>query len=187
MERREQAIASAKQREREDKLEMRREHRQAQKEQLAHKIMLNKGIDGELDADIEESGSEEETGKGKKEEEEEEEVLHGDSAVTTVTVTRDFDPTRIGDDDLRLDAKLSAQEIAFNVERDALKTLRHGDDSSDDDAKAKPKNAKQDKKKKPTKKFRYETKAKRSTTSKAASASKKKKAMGSTTKPQRRR
>ncbi|KAJ2395329.1 hypothetical protein GGI23_004347 [Coemansia sp. RSA 2559] len=191
MERREQAIALAKQREREDKLEMRREHRQAQKEQLAHKIMLNKGINGELDADKEESGSEEEIGKGNEEEEEgeEEEVLHGDSAVTTVTVTRDFDPTRIGDEDLRLDAKLSAQEIAFNVERDALKTLRHGDDSSDDDAKAKAKskNAKQDKKKKPTKKFRYETKAKRSTTSKAATASKKKKAMGSTAKPLRRR
>ncbi|KAJ2536523.1 hypothetical protein EV175_006799, partial [Coemansia sp. RSA 1933] len=183
MERREQAIASAKLREREEKLEMRREHRQAKKEQLAQKIMQNKGIEGELGADIDDSGSDDDSDK-------EEEVLLGDTAVTTVTVTRDFDPTRIGDDDLRLDAKLSAQEIAHNVECDALNALRHGDAASDDDDTAKPKSkkAKHGSKKKPTKKFRYETKAKRSTANKATSASKKRKTPGSSgkTAPRRR-
>ncbi|KAJ1666156.1 hypothetical protein EV178_002552 [Coemansia sp. RSA 1646] len=193
VERQEQARALARQREREERLEMRRENRQAQKEHLAHKIMLNKGIDGELDADKEKeanSGSDEESEAEK--DAEEENVLHGDTTVTTVTVTRDFDPTKIGDSDLRLDAKLSAQEIALNVERDALKTLRRGDASSDDDAdgdETKSKSVKQDKKKKkPTKKFRYETKAKRATTNKAMSAAKKKKgAMSNGGKTQRRR
>ncbi|KAJ1736880.1 hypothetical protein LPJ72_000994 [Coemansia sp. Benny D160-2] len=176
VQRREQAIASAKQKEREERLELRREKRQAEKEQLAQKIMTNKGgiddaggngSDGEGDADPESQDENADV----------EVMLHGDTAVTTVTVTHDFDPTRVGDSDLRLDAKLSAQEIALNMEKDALKTLRRhnqpdgSSDDDDDDGKKKQKKSS----KKPTKKFRYETKAKRATRNASAAAGKKKK------------
>ncbi|KAI9502164.1 hypothetical protein GGI25_003380 [Coemansia spiralis] len=161
VQRREYAISLAKQREREERLEMRRERREQKKEHLAQKILENKGYHEDDQLDEDSDGSEAEND----EDAEVEEVLQGDSSVTTVTVTKNFDPTNLDDDELQLESKPTPQALAEKLEKAALKKLKRGrrkGDDSDDGSNTEGAKKQSKPKKKKAKKFRYETKAKRS-------------------------
>ncbi|KAJ1953428.1 hypothetical protein GGI12_006014 [Dipsacomyces acuminosporus] len=167
VQRRENAIAQIKAREREDRLELRKERREQQQELLAQKIRENKEYYGIVDSGSSngssESGGDDDGDDGDDSAEEDDDkdvsVLRGDDSVTTVTVTKDFDPTNIDDEEIGLERKLTPQTLASNLERQLNKARRrNGEDGGSGDENNGP--AKKQPKKK-TKKFRYETKAKR--------------------------
>ncbi|KAJ2805751.1 hypothetical protein H4R21_001138 [Coemansia helicoidea] len=157
VQRREHAQAQAQEQAREERLKLRREQRVQKKEELAQRLFgptqaessggeFSDGSDGGEDSGAEDA---------------EVEVLQGDTSVTTVTVTRDFDPAAIGSTGISLDKKLSPQDIAARLERNLTKCLE--DDGESDGGAAAPAakaNAKSNKKA-PQKQFRYETKAAR--------------------------
>ncbi|KAJ1727866.1 hypothetical protein LPJ61_004347, partial [Coemansia biformis] len=161
VQRREFAQAQAQEQAREERLVQRREQREQIKEQLAQKIFGDKaGISSDSEADSD-AGDEADSAA----ERAQVEVLQGDTSVTTVTVTKDFDPADIGSLGIDLDKKLTPQALAARLERDLLKSAER-DDGDDDGsgtsgsaAKAAGKN--KGKKKGPQKQFRYETKAAR--------------------------
>lgn len=163
VQRRERAIAQAKAKEREEHLEMRREKREQRKEMLAQKIMESKtqyGIDSPKEEDEKEDSEDSEDDKQK-----DVSVLPGESSVTTVTVTKGFDPTRIDDEDQSdgLQQRLTPQDILKKLMNEAIEpsSVQEDDEEGkeeDGDNKQKSKTKPNQKKKK---KFRYETKAKR--------------------------
>ncbi|ORX67068.1 hypothetical protein DL89DRAFT_285739 [Linderina pennispora] len=141
-ERRERAITLAKEKEREERREMRREKRDQERQTIAQKIRESKIFYGvPLSEDEEDEGEDED---------EEVAVLTGEDSVTTVTVTKDFDPTNIDDESLGL-KKMTPNELAVDLKRKAEQA-----DASESEEEAPKKKAK-----KKTKKFRYETHAKR--------------------------
>ncbi|KAJ2699695.1 hypothetical protein H4R19_005519 [Coemansia spiralis] len=156
VQRREVAQAQALEQAREDRLVQRREQRAQKKEELAQRIFGTRPTDSSDDGSSDDEGSHGGT------EDAEVEVLEGDTAVTTVTVTRDFDPAAIGRTGIDLDKKLSPQDIAARLERDLMKSLEDdGDSDSGATAPAAKGKGKAKAKKGPQKQFRYETKAAR--------------------------
>ncbi|KAJ2909597.1 hypothetical protein GGI21_001718, partial [Coemansia aciculifera] len=85
-------------------------------------------------------------------------VLTGESLVTTVTVIKDFDPTRLEDEEVHLERKLTPQGLIKKIVGDVVKRSKQ----EEADSKAAAAAASKKPKKKKEKKFRYETKAKRS-------------------------
>ncbi|KAJ2161699.1 hypothetical protein GGF46_001292 [Coemansia sp. RSA 552] len=153
VQRREKAQAEAKALERREALQMRRERRSEQQEQLAQKMFENKqyydpaaAASGLL---VDQDSSDE------AEDDEGVEVLEGDSSVTTVTVTRDFDPVGMDDEESGLGRRLTPQELADKLKRTIRERAEAGPEDDADAA------AETRKPKKRTKNFRYETKAKR--------------------------
>ncbi|KAJ2781318.1 hypothetical protein H4R18_002946 [Coemansia javaensis] len=167
VQRREQAQAQAAAQSREERLATRREQRDQKREQLAQRLLLSEA-DGKGASDA--SGAEEEESDGV-----DVDVLRGDSSVTTVTVTRDFDPADLGDAAAGLEKALSPQDLADRLRDGLQKRMAAGSDDDDDDGDdgddkgAGP--AKQKKKKK-SPKFRYETKAARAAARDKAKAAK---------------
>ncbi|KAJ2001777.1 hypothetical protein GGI04_002363 [Coemansia thaxteri] len=170
LERREHAIAQAKAKEREERLEMRREKREQQKDILAQRILENKSFYGTATSDNEdddgqstshESGSESDSDSqagpatSSRDSAKDVAVLTSESAVTTVTIIKDFDPARLEDEEVDLERKLSPQGLIKKIVDDVVKrTKQTSDDEAEQAGNKKPK-------KKKAKKFRYETKAKR--------------------------
>ncbi|KAJ2073527.1 hypothetical protein GGI01_001062 [Coemansia sp. RSA 376] len=169
LERRENAIAQAKAKDREDYLEVRREKREQQKDLLAQRIMENKSYYGINTSDNEREGASV-SGSGSDSEDDEADehnnkrhkgkdvaVLTGETSVTTVTVIKDFDPARLEDEEVDLERKLTPQGLIKKIVDGVVKRSKKNDDDEADSKAASKKP-----KKKKEKKFRYETKAKRS-------------------------
>ncbi|KAJ2746061.1 hypothetical protein GGI20_001688 [Coemansia sp. BCRC 34301] len=175
LERRENAIAQAKAKDREDHLELRREKREQQKDLLAQRIMENKsyyGIATSDNEDDEEAGAEDASsgggssdsgddsgGHGKKTDAKRHKgkdvaVLTDETSVTTITVVKDFDPASLEDEEVDLERKLTPQGLIKKIVDGVVKRSKQGEADSKATASKKPK--------KKEKKFRYETKAKRS-------------------------
>ncbi|KAJ2865064.1 hypothetical protein GGH94_002469 [Coemansia aciculifera] len=173
LERRENAIAQAKAKDREDYLEVRREKREQQKDLLAQRIMENKNYYGIATSDNEDggeaaslsgSGSDSDDGdeadehghSNKRRKGKDVAVLTGETSVTTVTVIKDFDPARLEDEEVNLERKLTPQRLIKKIVDGVVKRSKQNDDDEAD-----KKAASKKPKKKKEKKFRYETKAKR--------------------------
>ncbi|KAJ1945583.1 hypothetical protein FBU59_002264 [Linderina macrospora] len=158
VERRERAVTLAKEKERSERLELRREKRDQEREVIAQKIRENKifyGIPLSEDEDEDEAGSESDKDVS---------VLTGEQSVTTVTVTKDFDPTNFDDESLGL-KKMTPKELALDLKKKAAKAEMSESEEEDKKKKAP---------KKKTKKFRYETHAKRKDRNSKAAATKSK-------------
>ncbi|KAJ2808612.1 hypothetical protein H4R20_000771 [Coemansia guatemalensis] len=173
VQRREHAVAEAKAYERQEKLDMRRERREQLKDQFTEKLLFQKNYYSPLlpSADTDESSDSEGEDKDV-------EVLEGDSSVTTVTVTKEFDPATADDQGSGLEKKLTPRDMLEKLERQAQNRLEKGE--SDEESSAKQ--GKKFPKKKPQKKFRYETKAARAASNARSRASKAAKGAGATAK-----
>ncbi|KAJ2453763.1 hypothetical protein EV183_001960 [Coemansia sp. RSA 2336] len=162
VQRREKAAAEAKVQKRQEFLQIRKERRQLQREELMEKLMNRRKLE-EHEEDDEDAESEAE-----------DMVLSGPSSVTTVTVTRGVDPEDLEDQTIdNLDRRLTPQEVAQKLERDLLNQIEKDQNEDNEDDKQQHQQKKQ-------KKFRYETKAKRAATRSKAKVSKNKKRTQST-------
>ncbi|KAJ2357947.1 hypothetical protein IWW50_003408 [Coemansia erecta] len=188
VERREKAASEIRTQDRKDMLQMRKERREQQRDQLAEKLLGDHEFGKDSSDDDDNSGSsdndDDDDGKGKGTGDVE--VLQGAGTVTTVTVTRGFEVDELGDQEVDLDRRLTPQEVALALKRDLQRRMERaqsgtssdGEDGNDKDGggggdeKDGKKNKKQNTKKKGVKKFRYETKAKRAATNAKSRAAK---------------
>ncbi|KAJ2081323.1 hypothetical protein H4R24_002442 [Coemansia sp. RSA 988] len=172
VQRREHAVSEAKAYERQEKLDMRRERRQQLKDQFTEKLLSQKNYYSPIlptTIDTDEDSANEDV-----------EVLEDEegSSVTTVTVTKGFDPATADDQGSGLEKKLSPRDMLEKLERQAQDRLEKGSDDEESSAKQNKKNLK----KKPQKKFRYETKAVRAAANARSRASKAVKGAGAAVK-----